>query len=246
MTCSYATWDGSYVLGALSPADRELFERHLAGCVSCAGAVRDLAGLPGLLARVDEQAVAAPPEPPPETLLPRLVREVRRERRRRGLVAAGLAAAAVAVAVAGAVLAATLTGSEPPSAAPPAVGSPSASSPSTGGSPTPVVQAMERVGGAPVEGWLTLETVAWGTRLTLECTYATSPDGYGAGQQLGYVMVVRTRDGGEQEVATWNAVPGRSMQLTAATATGRSQITAVEVRTGDGRPVLRLRGRAVG
>ena len=242
MTCAYETWDGSYVLGALSPADRELYERHLVGCPSCAEAVRDLAGLPGLLSRVDEQAVATPPEPAPDTLLPRLVREVRRERRRRGLVAAGLAAAAVAVVVAGSVLAATLTGSEPPTAAPPAAGSPATSTPSAGGSPTAAVRAMQRLGGAAVEGWLTLETVPWGTRLTLECTYATSPDGYGAGQPVDYVMVVRTRDGGEQQVATWNAVPGRSMQLTAATAAGRDQIRAVEVRTGDGRPVLRLRG----
>jgi len=244
MTCGYATWDGSYVLGALSPADRELYEQHLAGCTSCAEAVRDLAGLPGLLARVDEQAVAAPPEPEPapDTLLPRLVREVRRERRRRGLVAAGLAAAAVAVVVAGAVLTSPLTGPEPPTASPPTAGSPPTTSPSAGGSPTAAVRAMERLGDAPVAGWLTLETVPWGTRLTLQCTYEASPDGYGAGQQPAYVMVVRTRDGGEQEVATWNAVPGRSMQLTAATATRREQITAVEVRTGDGRPVLRLQG----
>lgn len=239
MTCTYTTWDGSYVLGALSPADREHYERHLADCPGCEEAVRDLAGLPGLLSRVDEHVVAAPAETAPETLLPRLVREVRRERRRRARVATALAAAAVGVVVAGAATFGVLTGSDAPDATPPPAGSPSVgASPATPGSDA---RAMAPVGGAPVEGWLTLEPVPWGTRLTLVCTYAPTPRGYGHGQPTDYTLVVRSRDGAEREVATWNAVPGRAMQLTAATATGRADIASVEVRTGDGRPVLRLR-----
>ncbi len=241
MTCSYATWDGSYVLGALSPADREQFERHLAGCASCAEAVRDLAGLPGLLSRVDEQAVAAPPEPAPDTLLPRLVREVRRERRRRTRLATGLAAAAVGVVVAGAATVGVLTGQDTTDAPPSANGTPPAASPSGAASPGSDTQAMQPVGGAPVEGWVTMETVPWGTRITLLCTYAPAPGGYGD-EPAGYALVVRTRDGVEREVATWNAVPGRAMQLAAATSSGRADIASVEVRTGDGRPVLRLPG----
>jgi hypothetical protein len=248
MTCTYATWDGSYVLGALSPADREQFERHLAECASCAEAVRDLAGLPGLLSRVDEQAVASPPEPAPDTLLPRLVREVRRERRRRARVATGLAAAAVGVVLAGAATVGVLTGSDapdpaPPDAAPSAAGSPSAGSSSDIATPGSDARAMQPVAGAPVEGWLTLEEVPWGTKITLLCTYAPTPGGYGGAQPVGYAMVVRTRDGTEREVATWNAVPGRAMQLAAATSSGRADIASVEVRTRDGRPVLRLPGR---
>ena len=244
MTCTYATWDGSYVLGALSPTDREHYERHLAGCPACAEAVRDLAGLPGLLSRVDEHVVAAPPETAPDTLLPRLVREVRRERRRRARVVTGLAAAAVGVVVAGATTIGVLTGSDAPDATPPDAApsaSPSAAS-SSSATPGSDAQAMAPVGGAPVEGWLTLETVPWGTRITLLCTYAPTPGGYGGGQPVGYALVVRTRDGAEREVATWNAVPGRAMQLAAATAAGRADIASVEVRTGDGRPVLRLSG----
>ncbi len=241
MTCSYATWDGSYVLGALAPADREQFERHLAGCASCAEAVRDLAGLPGLLSRVDEQAVAAPPEPAPDTLLPRLVREVRRERRRRTRLATGLAAAAVGVVVAGAATVGVLTGQDTTDAPPSANGTPPAASPSGAASPGSDTQAMQPVGGAPVEGWVTMETVPWGTRITLLCTYAPAPGGYGD-EPAGYALVVRTRDGVEREVATWNAVPGRATQLAAATSSGRADIASVEVRTGDGRPVLRLPG----
>jgi len=244
MTCAYTTWDGSYVLGALSPAERDQYERHLADCPACAEAVRGLAGLPGLMSRVDEQALVGTPEPVPDTLLPRLVREVRRQRRRRGLVATGVAAAAVVTVAAGAVVAGNLTGSDPPVTAPQATGSASAG-PSTGtASPGGAARAMSPVGGAAVQGWLTFETVPWGTRLRLQCTYAPAPGGYGDGdgETVGYVMVVRTRDGGEQEVATWNAVPGRSMQLDAATAFGRADIASVEVRTDSGRPVLRVRG----
>ena len=51
MSCEFAHHDGAYVLGSLSPADRSAFERHLAGCADCALGVRELAGLPGLLAQ---------------------------------------------------------------------------------------------------------------------------------------------------------------------------------------------------
>ena len=122
MTCIHSHLDGAYVLGALAPEERLEFERHLAGCPTCSRSVRDLAGLPGLLAQVSPEVLEAGPEeePPPETLLPALVREVRRSRHRRRLVV-GLAAAA-AVAVLGIGSAAVLThdggGGGAPAAAP--------------------------------------------------------------------------------------------------------------------------------
>ena len=57
MSCSYDDWDGAYVLGALAPGERLEFERHLAGCAPCTLAVRQMAGLPGLLGRVDGGAL---------------------------------------------------------------------------------------------------------------------------------------------------------------------------------------------
>lgn len=48
----YLTWDGPYVLGALDPDERHEFEMHLSECDACRTAVAELAGLPGLLARV--------------------------------------------------------------------------------------------------------------------------------------------------------------------------------------------------
>ena len=48
----YRRWDAAYVLGALSPSERLEYEDHLAYCSSCRTAIVELAGLPGLLARM--------------------------------------------------------------------------------------------------------------------------------------------------------------------------------------------------
>ena len=100
MTCEQAHLDGAYVLGSLSPGERLAYERHLSGCARCSRAVRELAGIPGLLASVDARDLepdAGAPLPP--TLLPSLVREVRRSQRRRSAVVGAVAAAVTAVAV---------------------------------------------------------------------------------------------------------------------------------------------------
>lgn len=96
----FAHSDAAYVLGALSPEDRAAFELHLAGCDSCAAAVGQVAGLPGLLAQVDPAQVEAGTEPADR--LPALLAEVRRSRRRRlaGTVSAGVVALAACAAMA--------------------------------------------------------------------------------------------------------------------------------------------------
>ncbi|MFD0784741.1 zf-HC2 domain-containing protein, partial [Micromonospora azadirachtae] len=45
--CEFTQDDGAYVLGALAPAERAAYERHLAGCADCREAVAELAVLPG-------------------------------------------------------------------------------------------------------------------------------------------------------------------------------------------------------
>jgi Putative zinc-finger len=229
MSCDFADRDGSYVLGALSPAERLEFEQHLAGCADCARSVRELAGLPGLLARVDPAVLdePAPEEPLPETLLPALLQAVRRTRRRRTLVAAGVAAAALTAVVA---IPLSLTRSDDgrtPSAAPPAAAG----------------RAMATVGDAPVRATIALTPVAWGTRLDLACTYGEAGERYHhLPPSVTYGLFVRTRDGRTEEVGTWRSLEGRTMRLTAATAAPRQDIASVEVRTAKGRPVLELAG----
>lgn len=64
----FATWDAPYVLGALIPAERREYEAHLDECQDCRAAVAEIAGLPGLLARVPEPAVfgSSPSESDPD------------------------------------------------------------------------------------------------------------------------------------------------------------------------------------
>jgi Putative zinc-finger len=228
-TCQFEHDDGAYVLGALSPEDRVAFERHLTTCAECAQSVRQLAGLPGLLARVPVEILdpKQPPVPVPETLLPALVRRVRRSQRRRVWVTSGLAAAAAAVAI-GAVGATTLGDDPAPPGAAPTL------APTTA---PPVL--MTPVGSEPISGWLSLTQVGWGTRLDLECTYAEESDAYRDPTWSTYTMLVTTDDGRTEQVASWKAVPGKTMRLSGATSSDVTHITGVEVRTPSGGTVLR-------
>lgn len=229
MSCEFAHDGGSYVLGALSPADRQQFERHLADCAECTQIVREFAGLPGLLARVDADVLESPPvlESVSETLLPALVHEVRRTQRRRSFVTAGLAAAAAAVVAVGSVALvneqdAPVAGAQPTTS----VGVPA------GAAMTPVRQRQ-------MSARLAFETVPWGTRLDLTCSYVAAGE-YGEHASRKYALFVHTRDGRTEQVASWGSLPGKTMKLVAATATARKDITSVEVRTADGTPVLRM------
>ena len=223
MSCEFSHDDGPYVLGALSPVDRQEFERHLADCAECARAVRDLAGLPGLLARVDVDVLELPPvaEPVAETLLPALFHEVRRTQRRRAFVAAALAAVAVVAVAVGSVA---------------LVNDQDAARPDANIS-FPAGAVMTAVRQQQMSASLAFETVAWGTRLDLTCSYVAGEYGRPAST---YALFVNTRDGRTEQVATWGSLPGKTMRLVAATAAHRKDIKSVEIRTSDGRPVLKM------
>jgi len=237
MSCQFAHQDGSYVLGALSPAERQEFEQHVSGCAECAQSVRELAGLPGLLSRVDPAVLDSPPvrHPVPETLLPTLVDRVRRARRRRAFVTAGVAAAAVAaIAVGSLAVTGAFDSDAPPSTAPSTTATPAVTA--TG----PVSQAMQPIGSVPVRASVTFEGVAWGTRLGLTCTYVSGGGDYEPSPEATYVLVVNTRDGRAEPVGTWRAKAGTTTRLSAATAADLDDISSVEVQTEMGQPVLRL------
>lgn len=57
----FREWAGAYVLGALEPDERALYERHLGDCAACRADVAAFAVLPGLLARVDTESISGPP-----------------------------------------------------------------------------------------------------------------------------------------------------------------------------------------
>lgn len=144
-TDPFESFDAAYVLGSLSPEDRQAFEAHLEGCAECSGSVAALAGLPGLLSQVDAGMTVA--EPPPG-LLPSVLVRSRRSRRRRLAVTVGSLVVAVGacVALAVSVLA--------PASAPQAAGT-----------------AMTTLGSYPVQGNVTLADRAWGTSVAMSCSY---------------------------------------------------------------------------
>ena len=217
-----ADWDAAYVLGALSPADRREFERHLAGCDRCTAAVAEIAGLPPLLGSVPVAHVvdAAPVEPVPGTLLPRMVREVRRRSRRRRVLVAGaglVAAAAVGVAV--------LVVVRPT------------------GAPAVAEQPLVAVVPSRLDAEVQLVDESWGTRIELRCSYAAGADDSTAPPPTDprqYVMVVTDAADHTSQVASWTAGPGSTVEPTGSTSLTRAEITSLEVRSTSGVVLLRL------
>lgn len=228
--CEFAHDDGAYVLGALSPAERLAFKQHLAGCADCTRSVAELAGLPGLLGRVDAAVLEeAPLDEPPPTLLPALLAEVRRTRRRRTFVTAGLAAAAALVVAVP--LGAWQLGDDPVTSAGPG--------PTSTEDPVPVLK-MDPVGDVPVQATVSLEQVTWGTRVGLTCTYNSDWVEYDLPPEADYELFVRTRSGRFEQIGSWRSVDGREMSIVGATSLTPAEVAGVEVRTTDGRVVLRV------
>jgi hypothetical protein len=218
---TFAQYDAAYVLGALTPADRHEYETHLATCADCTSAVRELAGMPGLLRQASaELAVGPVPDagPVPDTLLPRLIRASRHERRRHGLwtaVAGGLAAAVIALF---AVLAVVHQDSS---------------------APVGTTVAMTAVRPVPIDASFQLQAVKWGTKVHLTCTYVGAAPGDGPYDKIVYRLVAVPRDGGPaQNVAQWSVVPGEDATVDGATDLSPDQIDHMALETTNGTVLL--------
>ena len=207
----YAAWDAAYALGALSTAEREDFERHLADCGRCRDAVAELTPTVALLSRLDldeAERVGDAGDAGPMRVL-EAARQRHRVRRRIGMWAAGIAAA---------VLVATVV-------------SVSALSPRP-----PQVIALEPVDGAPVTASVALSAVPWGTKLDVECEYDGSAR-YGV--KRSYALAVIDADGETSMLSNWTVTPGARAKLSAGTALTTSEIRAIEIRDADGRVMVR-------
>ena len=84
MRCEQTVEAGAYVLGALPPAERAAYERHVPTCPTCREEVAELAGLPGLLGRLDTATAAAigKTESAPAAMLDTVLVSASTERRR--------------------------------------------------------------------------------------------------------------------------------------------------------------------
>jgi hypothetical protein len=197
MRCTKTVEAGAYVLGALSPAERAGYERHMAGCVECREEVAELAVLPGLLGRLDAGtavALADPPVQAPPGILTSTLHTVTTERlrtRRRHrwqLAGTGLAAACLAV-VLGLGVGTFVRGEAPP---PPAA---------------PVLAQMTPVNGdVPVVAMVGYAAGHGGTDVQLLCRYETAPP-YGRVWTIS-LMAYPRGDGPSVLVTSWPVGPG--------------------------------------
>ena len=215
----YAFDDAAYVLGGLDLAGRAAFETHLSDCAACQRNVAELGAVPALLQRADVSAWV--PEVPPETLLPRLLREVRLRRRRhllRTVVGAAVAACLLVVL--------TVVGLRAWSDA----GQPSA---------TRFVPVSAE--GAHVSATVTVSDGRPGTRLRVKCGDYTGPSGgyYGDGTSAGdYQLVVINRAGLRQDLVSWK--PGPEVDLSTATNWPKGAISRVVIEDANQVPVLQV------
>jgi anti-sigma factor RsiW len=230
--CEFEHDDGAYILGALSPAERAEFERHLAQCPPCRRSLADLAVLPGLLGRLNTY----PPGPSrvdaasgrtgaAETLLPRLLTtasrirgEERRAQRRRQVrvaVSAIMAAAAVAAAVGVGVHVYDRD-------AKPALFAVNQPTPS----PQPSFAAMwANPDAVAVDAQIALSPVEGGTLISVRCHHT----GNGS-RSWALWLVVYPRNEEAEPIGSWVATPGQDLSMTGLTHYTPDKIDRIEVQ----------------
>jgi hypothetical protein len=170
------------------------------------------------------EQVIDPPQPP-QTLWPRLVAGAAKERRRNRwhTTLTSLAAAACVVAL---VVAGWLVVKNPPTSKAPSV---------------PTAQAIPFTpvnGENSVSASASLQQVAWGTRIVMTC-YSGSP-AYASGRP--FTLFVTLRDGTTLPAsASWKPVPNKQLRIEGDVYVQKAQIAALEVRSEDGQPLLRLK-----
>lgn len=220
----YGDWDAAYVLGALSPSDRRLFEAHLEQCDACRASIADIAPTIGLLSRVAPEratsmlgeerdavltVVPGAEEGPDAAARVRLVERGERRSRLRDRWWIGVLTAAAAVIVAAVV--AVTSALVPPRTPADAV-------------------ALEPLIDAPISATVEFSDVAWGTRIEMTCSYGESEDDEHA-DGWPYALVLTATDGTTSEVSSWRALPGSTARLSAGTALSADEIAAVEIRS---------------
>jgi hypothetical protein len=247
--CEYAHDDGAYVLGALSPAERATYERHLGSCPACREAVAEIAVLPGLLGRLDsatalqmlaEDRSAEDVESGQRrwpmnsrddddarvtSLVSAAARLRRRDRRRTQLRYASVALAAACVALAFVFGAGIMRDMR----------SPGTGGTGTGGTEVRL-EAMKPVSSdLPITARVGLEDRGWGTEVTMECAYEKT-DHYAKAWRL--KLVAYGPDGESEQIGSWVAGPGKSVDFTGVTRFSGDQLARLELARSTGESLL--------
>ena len=229
MRCDHEHDDGAYVLGALSPAERAAYERHLATCSFCREAVADIAVLPGLLGRLDPddfERLLQPDFPPPRPTAnrtPDLVTAAQRTRRRerkriRVRVLSTAAAAACLALVIG-------------------VGMVFAMGPRNDPTPPPgPTVAMNPVSPEiPVSAKINLTGTPGGTKINLVCFYNDKD----ADEKAYTIRLMAYGPDEEQEqLGSWVAAPGKEFSMAGVTHFGSGALSRLTLMRNDGKTLL--------
>ncbi|MCQ4040703.1 anti-sigma factor family protein [Streptantibioticus rubrisoli] len=199
---------GAYVLGALTTGESFDVRQHLAACPDCRQEHDELAGVPALLSLVSQaeaEAVCAASAPAATGCIPvgRLRRHGRRRRSRRGRMAVAMAGAAVLAGI-GTTWAMSTGGHSAP--------------------PVHVASATDSTTG--VGASVSVQPVAWGSRLTLALHNA--PPGSSCS------LVAVGRHGERQVTASWTAKYRGNLTIPGATAMQPGDISRFDVETVDG------------
>jgi anti-sigma factor RsiW len=177
--------------------------------------------MPALLSKLDGGSVAAlnavdhTAEPP--NLLPSLLAEVGRRRRRSRVLAWSSASAAAALLAIGLFVGV-------------ATHSPSASPPQASVSALP----MSQVGTTALASTVSLRNQNWGTFIDLNCVCLAPVNAH----HDRLAMVVVNRNGTHTQLATWTAEPGHTANPAGSISTPVDQIAAVQVVSADNGQVL--------
>lgn len=202
---------GSYLLGALGPAERQAVDAHLADCARCRDELSSYAGVPGLLARLDLAEVTGGTLLPPPSLLPSVLAAVERERgaHRRRVLRWRTAAAGVSVAAA-------LTGAL-----------------SLAGGPTSAPERpLVAAAGVTASGTASLRSRPWGTEIHLQLQNLPPARSYTA-----YAV---DSAGARTPVATWARTPERAADVPGAVSLASRALERLVIETDVGEPVLSL------
>ena len=222
MHCEHEHDDGAYVLGALSPAERAAYERHLATCSFCREAVADISAMPDLLSRLDAKEFAKLLDPslttgslhaPAQALAPRRHKNLKSLRVR----VASSAAATVLVALIGFGVVAWTRSGEP-------VAVPLG--------PAVAMTAMEA--SSPVSATVRLSSTGGGTKVEMVCSYSKA-----ATRTWTFRLVAYGRpEDGQEQIGSLNAAPGIKFPMDGFTHFTRGTLSRLELVRSDDKVML--------
>jgi Putative zinc-finger len=228
MHCEHSREAGAYVLGSLAPAERTMYERHLAVCPVCREAVAEIAVLPGLLGRLDaaaaSQIVGGDGEvDAPESRLPKLIEAAAKSRRhdawtRRWRLAAVTVAAAAVAAFASFGLLPRQDGT-------------------TARDQQVSMAAMTEIRDTQVTAEVGFMQTAAGTEVRMHCAYP--PGGERPGENAyTYRLVAVGADGTKDQLGSWVAGPGSDLTLSGVTHFAYNDIDKLELQKNSGDAIL--------